>query len=185
MDDLLHVLRADHERIREILDDLKGDPAEAGDPGHRALVKEKLVSACSRHEALEEMILWPEVRRRLTDGDRLALVGLDQEEEGKKLLNEVEKTNTGTEEFATLVHQAESNMRQHMMFEENQVFFNLRRALSDVESAALARRFDAARRLAPTRPHAMTPPEPALARIAGPVLGVVDRGRDLFARRGS
>lgn len=155
MDDLLDVLRADHERIRAILCDLKGDPAEAGDPGNRILVKERLVMACSRHEALEEMIVWPEVRRRLTGGDRLASVGLDQEEEGKELLNEVEKTNTGTEEFATLVQQAESNVRHHMMFEENQVFFSLRRALSDEESAALARRLDAARRLAPTRPHAM------------------------------
>lgn len=182
--DALAVLRADHDRIRAILRDLRGDPAEEGDPRQRALVKEQLVMACSKHEALEEMIVWPEVRRRLPDGDRLVSVAFGQEEIGKKLLNEVVKTDTGTEEFLTLARQAESDGRRHMMFEENQVFFKLRRALSDPESAAMARRLDAARRLAPTRPHPLTPPEPSLAVLAGPVRGVVDRGRDVLARRG-
>jgi hypothetical protein len=100
--------------------------------------------ACSKHEALEEMILWPEVRR----------------------------------------HRAESSLRRHMTFEEHQVFCTLSRVLPGEDTAALARRVDAARRLAPSRPHTAVRSEPGEVRIIGLVMGAFDRGPDRFSRRG-
>ena len=184
MDDVLDVLRADHARIAAILAELRGNPTEPGDPRHRARVREQLVVASSKHEALEEMVLWPEVRRRLASGEALASVGLDQEAVGLKLLNELDKTDSGNEGFATLFHQVESSLRRHMMFEENQVFFGLARVLPDEEAASLARRVDATRRLAPSRPRTHVPSRPPVVRMAGPVTGAFDRGRDLFSRPG-
>ena len=151
--DVLDVLRADHARIRACLGDIGAGPP-SGVPEHRVRVKERLVVACSKHEALEEMILWPDVEHRLAQGAALASAGCGQEELATALLEDLDGTPVSSAAFPTLLGEVASSLRRHMTFEEHEVFPSLSRSLSGEEAATLARRVDAARRLAPTRPHA-------------------------------
>ncbi|MCX0275044.1 hypothetical protein NLM24_30990 [Nocardia zapadnayensis] len=45
--------------------------------------------AASQHEAVEEQFFWPAVRKTLPEGDELADHGLEQEESGKQLLQQI------------------------------------------------------------------------------------------------
>ncbi|HZU79184.1 MAG TPA: hemerythrin domain-containing protein [Acidimicrobiales bacterium] len=185
MSDVFADLRHDHERIDKLLDELRGDPAgPEPSPHERKKIAEELVVAESRHEALEEAYFWPVVRDRAPQGGALALRAIEQEQTGKKLLNELEKTSPGTVEFGTLVFQVISNIRQHVTYEELQVWPRLRLRLTDAEGDELGSEISGARPLAPTRPHPLTPPDATVLRTVGPAVGLLDRVRDVLTARG-
>lgn len=181
--DLFDELRRDHEHITELLSELRGDPASDGPPPRRRRsLAQRLVIAESKHEVVEEAFFWPAVRRLLDAG--LAREGVDQETVGKRLLCELDRTRAGNEDFATLVVQAESRIRQHIGFEETQVWPSLRLAMEPAEAARLGSAAAALRRWAPTRPHPLVPPLPGVLTTGGPVVGMLDRARDLLTLRG-
>jgi hypothetical protein len=80
MSDVFDVLKVDHERLERTVAQLE-DRA----PGEGQLA-EGLVIENLKHEAAEQIHLWPAVRERLSDGDLLADLGLSQEGDGKRLL---------------------------------------------------------------------------------------------------
>jgi hemerythrin-like domain-containing protein len=185
MPDALAVLAEDHRQVLEMLNELTGGPGEpAGDPRERKAVAERLAIAESKHEAIEEACFWPVVRDRLENGDELAKQALEQETSGKELIHDLDHISSGSSEFSTLVHRLSSAVRDHINFEESQVWPKLRLALTDAELDDLGKRLEAARRTAPTRPHPKTPPDPRLLGTLGPAVGVVDRARDVLTGRG-
>jgi hemerythrin-like domain-containing protein len=179
MADLFSELRQDHERIETLLDALRGDPAgPKPQPSYQEEVAEELVALASKHEVVEERFVWPRLRE---EGERPSLISvraLEQESTGKKLLNELDKTKPGSEEFDTLVNQVASELRQHVMFEETQAWPLLQLVLHPGEAERLGREAADARKHAPTRPHPMTPPDARVLAAAGPTVGLVDRARD-------
>lgn len=186
MPDLFTLLRSGHLTLEGLLDDLRGDPAREGPgPDQRRRVARRLVAAASAHEAVEEIVMWPAVRRLVREGDHVADEGVDQEQVAKKVLNELERTSAGTEEFETLIHQVASNIRRHILYEENQVWPTLQAVLSPEESAQLGAEAAARVGRVPTRPHPLTPPDPRLLAAIGPVVGAIDRARDVVGGRWS
>jgi hemerythrin-like domain-containing protein len=179
MADLFDELRQDHERIQTLLGALQGPPAgPKPDPSYQEDVGRDLVAEASSHEVIEERFVWPALRREGERGERLALEALEQEATGKKLLNELDKTSAGTEEFDTLVQQIASELQQHVMFEESQAWPLLQLVLNPGEAERLGQEAAAARKRAPTRPHPMTPPDARVLGTVGPAVGIVDRARD-------
>ena len=85
----------------------KGPTAATGaSDNHLALRKkmvEELIIEESKHEALEEMYFWPAVRDRLPGGDQLADTATGQEQEGKQVLDQLDKLNADQPEFEQLV----------------------------------------------------------------------------------
>ncbi|HEX5187993.1 MAG TPA: hemerythrin domain-containing protein, partial [Streptosporangiaceae bacterium] len=89
-------------------------PAKGGGPtvakhasndelAQRKKMVEQLVIEESKHEAMEEMYFWPAVREKLPDGDRLASTAIQQEHEGKEVLNKLDKLDASDGEFEKLV----------------------------------------------------------------------------------
>jgi hypothetical protein len=64
---------------------------------------EQLVIEESKHEALEEMYFWPAVREKLPDGDQLAGTAIGQEQEGKEVLDKLDKLDADDAGFEKLV----------------------------------------------------------------------------------
>jgi hypothetical protein len=58
-------------------------------PEERKAIADQLVMELSRHEAVEEMLLWPAVRERADHGEQMCEIALDQERVGKRVLNEL------------------------------------------------------------------------------------------------
>ena len=117
------VLAKDHEEVKRMLTELELGPTAAtgANSDQLALRKKKvqqLVIEESKHEAVEEMYFWPAVREALTDGTDLANQAQDQEQEGKVVLDRLDKLAPEDDEFEALLAQFTSAGRAHIAFEE-------------------------------------------------------------------
>lgn len=189
MPNVFDVLSHDHQEVKQMLSDLEKDLNTAATPTgdqirQRKKLTEQLVIEESKHEAVEEMYFWPAVRERVQDGDRLADQATGQEQEGKEVLDKLDKLGASDPQFAKLLGQFISAGREHIQFEETQVWPNLRAVLSEQEADELGRKLEQAKKTAPTRPHPKTPPDPRVLKTAGAAAAAMDRARDAATGRG-
>jgi hemerythrin-like domain-containing protein len=189
MPTVFDVLGHDHQEVKQMLSELeKGPTSAAGARDDELALRKKMVEQLvieeSRHEAAEEMHFWPTVRDRVPDGERLADTATSQEQEGKHVLDRLDKLDASDPEFEQLVATFIQAGREHISFEETQVWPVLRTALNTEEASELGDKIVEAKKTAPTRPHPHTPPAPGVLKAAGPVVGAADRARDAATGRG-
>jgi hemerythrin-like domain-containing protein len=188
MTDVFEVLRADHADVKGMLTVLQESPGhdKASDTiqAARQDVADYLIMDSSRHEAAEEQYFWPAVRDRVTNGSELADKAISQEQRAKEILARLDKLNTRDAEFDRLLAEYIPAARQHIAFEERQVWPSLRQALSSAEAQDLGAKIQAAEDKGPTRPHPRTPPSPGVLKTAGPAVAVIDKLRDAIGGRG-
>ncbi|MFL6240253.1 MAG: hemerythrin domain-containing protein [Actinomycetes bacterium] len=190
MPDIFSVLTQDHEEVKTMLTTLEtggGSHPQIAAEGHleqRGDLVEKLIMEESRHEAAEEQYFWPTVRDKLANGDQLATTAIEQENEGKKVLDQLRKTSPDNVEFESLVATFIQAGREHIAFEEQQVWPVLRSALTPDEATALGEQFELAKKLGPTRPHPHTPANATVLKTAGMAAAMVDKAADAITGRG-
>ncbi len=183
------VLAKDHEEVKRMLSELEQGPTAASGASDNELalrkkMAEELVIEESKHEAVEEMYFWPTVRERLSNGDHLAQTATVQEQDGKKVLHELDKLQASDPQFEQVLGQFIKEGREHIAFEESQVWPALQAELSAQEATELGEKLEQGKKTAPTRPHPMTPPSPGVLKAAGPAAAVADRARDAATGRG-
>ena len=176
-------LAKDHEEVKRMLSELELGPTAAtgADSDQLALRKkmvQQLVIEASKHEAVEEMYFWPAVREALTDGTDLANQALDQEQEGKAVLDRLDKLAPEDGEFEGLLAEFIRAGRAHIAFEETTVWPSLRSVLTAEQADELGSKLEQGKKTAPTRPHPKTPASPGLLKTAGPAVAAADRLRD-------
>src|SRR5262245_11088329 len=96
MSDVLDILGTDHREGKQMLAEREAGPTKANGATQaqlqaRAKLAEKLIIESSKHEAVEELYFWPEVRNRITNGRQLADHGIGQETEAKEVLALLDK----------------------------------------------------------------------------------------------
>jgi hemerythrin-like domain-containing protein len=184
------VLAQDHEQVKQMLTEFEKGPTAAtgASENHLALRKkmaEELVIEESKHEAVEEMYFWPTVRDRVPNGGELADKAVGQEQEAKGVLDRLDKCEADDPEFERLLTEFIAAGREHIEFEETQVWPALRTALSAQEADELGTKLEQGKKTAPTRPHPHTPPSPGVLKTAGPAAAAADRARDAASGRGA
>jgi len=154
MPSVFDVLASDHEQVKELLSQFEAAPAASGVNDSLLAARKKmaeiLVIEESKHEAIEEMYLWPAVRKLLPDGDELADQAISQEQEGKELLAKLDKLDADNPEFDRLLGEFAKAARDHIVFEETQVWPGLREAMTEAEAADLGDSLEQAKKTAPT-----------------------------------
>lgn len=187
--DALSLLHDDHVAVLAMLEKLERGPSgqtvTPDDLAARRLLTTELVKAESAHEALEEEFFWPSVRHWLAEGNELAAPAMQQEQSAKRLLAKLEKLEAGDPTFELLVQRVIADAREHIRYEETQVWPVVRDKLARTELDELARKMTAARKVAPTRPHPRTPPKPGVLKTVGVGAAAVDRLRDVATHRGT
>jgi Hemerythrin HHE cation binding domain len=188
MTDAIELLRRDHEDVKQMLTELeKGPVASAGADEHQVMLRkrmtEQLIIEESKHEAVEEEYFWPAVREHLPHGNRLADHAIEQEQEAKLVLDRLDKLEATGPEFEALLAEFIPAAREHIAFEETQVWPALLDVLSAAELRDLGAKLEQGKRLAPTRPHPNVPPSPGVLKAAGPAAGVADKIRDAVTGR--
>ena len=183
------VLSKDHEEVKKMLSELEQGPtaasgATANELALRKKMAEQLVIEESRHEAAEEMYFWPAVREHVPGGVRLADEATAQEQEGKQILDKLDKLEADDAQFEQVLGQFIKDGRDHIAFEETQVWPGLRQALSADQAQQLGDDLELAKKAAPTRPHPHTPPSSGIQKAAGPAAAVADAARDAASGRG-
>jgi hemerythrin-like domain-containing protein len=190
MADAFEVLAKDHGEVKQMLNQLELGAIRQGGAGVEQLAQRKklaqqLVIEASRHEAVEEMYFWPAVREHLPNGDQLADTAIGQEDEGKEVLDKLDKLDAGDPEFEKLLAEFTRAGREHINYEETQVWPGLRVALTAEQSQEIGRKMEAGKKTAPTRPHPRTPSSPGALKATGPVVAAADKARDAMTHRGT
>ena len=190
MADVFTVLGQDHQEVKRMLAELEKGPTKATGASEdqlalRKKMAEELIIEESKHEALEEMYFWPAVRDHLEAGNTLADEATGQEQAAKQVLNDLDKLQAGDAEFEQLLGKFTVDAREHIEFEETQVWPLLRRTLPAETSAELGEKIAEGKKTAPTRPHPHTPPSPGVLKTAGPAAAAADKARDKLTGRGS
>jgi hemerythrin-like domain-containing protein len=182
--DALTFLRQDHKSVLGMLEVLDEAPSGTGAEisGLETMVT-NLVIAESQHEAIEEQLFWPAVRDALEDGDALADQAIEQEQDGKKLLQRLVDGKPGEAEYHEALQHFVKAGRDHIAYEQDVVFPRFEAAVSREHLDKLGERLERAKKIAPTRPHPDTPPNPTVLRTVGMVTATVDHVRDAFTGR--
>ncbi len=172
MTDVFTVLGQDHQEVKNMLAELEKGPTSVTGATEEQLalrkkMTEELIIEESKHEALEEMYFWPAVRDHLAAGRPLADEATGQEQAAKQVLTDLDKLGAGDAEFEKLLGTFITDAREHIEFEETQVWPLLRTALPAEISAELGEKIAEGKKTAPTRPHPHTPPSPGVLKTAG------------------
>jgi hypothetical protein len=151
MPDVFEVLRRDHREVEDLLSALESGPTAASGASpdqlaQRKRLAEDLVIRESMHEAAERMLLWPTVRDSVPDGAVLADHAIGQEEEGRDVLDKLDKRYPGDPDFEALLGEFIAAGRDHIAYEERHVWPKLRAALSAAEASELGSWFEKARK---------------------------------------
>ncbi|MCW2933840.1 MAG: hypothetical protein JWM19_4802 [Actinomycetia bacterium] len=188
MTDVFDVLAEDHAEVQWMLAEFERGPNAAAATQDELLLRKKMAETLiieeSKHEALEEMYFWPAVREQVTDGDVLADEAASQEQEGKVILDKLDKADAGDPEFEALLATFIDAARAHIRFEETRVWPRARLALSPQAAAELGTKIAEGKKTAPTRPHPHAPASPGVLKTAGPAVAAADRARDSVTGRG-
>jgi hemerythrin-like domain-containing protein len=182
--DALTFLRQDHKSVLGMLEVLDGAPSEngAGSSGLTTMVT-NLVIAESQHEAIEEQIFWPAVRAVLDEGDELADKAVEQEQAGKRLLQRLEDGEPGEPDYQEALQQFVKAGREHIAYEQDVVWPLFQAAVTEEQLTKMGELLEAAKKIAPTRPHPDTPPKAAVLNTMGLATAVVDHVRDAASGR--
>lgn len=190
MADVFTVLAQDHQEVKRMLAELEKGPTMATGASKdqlalRTKMTQELTIEESKHEALEEMYFWPAVREHLAAGNTLADTATGQEQDAKQVLAELDKLDAGDAEFEKLLAKFTVDAREHIAFEETQVWPGLRTALPAETANEVGRKIADGKSTAPTRPHPHTPPSSGVLKAAGPVAAAADKARDAVTGRGT
>lgn len=171
--DITERLTDDHTRIRTLM----ARVATADESDRDELFRE-LVAELAAHEAAEEAVLWPVVRRELTGGATMADGRIAEEREAEEALAEMEGVDPTTGEFMARFAQLRIDVERHASHEEAQVFPALEEELADYRLTELDEQLQRAKAVGPTHPHPRAPHTPPLLDVMGPIAGAFDRARD-------
>jgi hemerythrin superfamily protein len=173
--DVVELLMHQHEQIRGLLqevDKTKGD--------RRVEAFERLRRLLAVHETAEEEFVHPVARRSLKNGHKVIGARLEEENEGKKMLQALEKMGPSAQGFDALFAEFRKAVLEHAEREEREEFPELR-THSSGERRVLSAAIRAAEATAPTHPHPGV--ETATKNmLVGPVASVADRVRDVVRK---
>ena len=151
----VELIERDHREVEQLFREW-----EQGDPGARRDVVQTIIRELSVHAAIEEQVLYPAMRRLLPDGERLMQEAIQEHQEAKEVLSDLEAKGPEDPGFTQKVGALIQDVRHHVEEEERELLPSLASAMSDQELDELGERLEIARRAAPTRPHPHAPSTP-------------------------
>ena len=177
--DALELLAHDHRMVEQLFRDY----GAAASDGQRRGVVEVLIRELSKHAALEELTVYPLARHVLPEGAVDVDEHLAEHMAVKKTLLALDKLAEGADEEKDLVAELQREITEHVAEEEGQFMPALRGAVDQEALDELGQQLDAAKKVAPTRPHPNIPDQPPGEAILGAVGAIYDRLRDRLQGR--
>jgi hemerythrin superfamily protein len=173
--DAVTLLKNDHKTVEGLFKKFE----KAGPNAHKTKrdLVEKIVEELSIHAAIEEQVLYPAARAAVPDANDEVLEALEEHHIVKWTLSELDGMDPTDERFTAKVTVLTELVRHHVEEEETELFPELRKAMKRKELEELAQALEAAKKLAPTRPHPRMPDTPPGNVVAGVAVGAVDKAQ--------
>jgi hemerythrin superfamily protein len=167
------LLHAQHQMIRDLFEQVAGSIGN-----ERRDAFDDLRSILAVHETGEEQVVHPVVRRLGGRAEEAVVARLEEEDQAKRMLAELEKVGPDGDGFAEMFEPFQDAVLQHAQAEEDTVFNFLDEAVDEDKLRNMATALLVAERMAPTHPHPHAP-EGALGNmLTGPFIAMADRVRD-------
>lgn len=181
--DVIALIKADHATVNQLFRRYEG--LGAGAVKSRRRVAERVIKELSIHAAVEEQVLYPNVRVAIPNGERLVKEAIDEHQSVKKALAALDKCPPDSEEFDKLITDIRDDVRHHVKEEEQAdgILGQLRKHASRDELMKMGKLARTAKKAAPTRPHPKAPATPPGNIIVGAAAAMVDKVRDQVTRR--
>ena len=171
----LSLLKHDHDDVETLFLRYESLGHQAG-PAEKRDIVEKIITMLSVHAEIEEQVFYPALRAKMDDsGD--VLEALEEHHSAKFILSELDKLPASHERFDAKVTVLIENIRHHVGEEEGDagLFAEARTAFSAKELEEMGSRMSDLKKVAPTRPHPLSPDVPPLNTIIGLPVAVADR----------
>ena len=179
MRDATEILADDHKEFLALVGSIEGTP----DPTMRRELADTLIAEIMRHAVAEEMFVYPAIKQHVPNG--AAEVEHDKEEHQEIVLamKQMEDVEASDPRFMEGVVRLRDLLIEHAGSEEGEQFPKLRAHIPREELLEMGGKVEAAKALAPTRPHPSAPHSALFHKLVGPGVGFVDRLRDRLEGR--
>lgn len=178
MPDVISIIESDHREVERLF--------AAYATATTAEAKDELVTqirlALAPHAAAEEILVYPAVRTAAEDGSEQAEHAIDEHQDIKRLLSEVDKMSADDPTRDQKVSELQAAVDHHVQEEEGEVLPKLRSTLPAERLEQMGELFSNMKPMLPTHPHPLVPGTATAQLLAGPLASVADRIRD-FVRR--
>ncbi|MER6571463.1 hemerythrin domain-containing protein [Streptomyces sp. NPDC001093] len=178
---VIQELTTDHREVEEIFGRIEALPPGSKD---RKNLADQATIELVRHSVAEESYLYPAVRKHITGGDALADKEIEDHAKAERIMKDLESLQADDARFDTLMAQLMSEIRSHVMDEEQNLFPKMEAACPADALMDLGDKVRRAKKMAPTRPHPSAPDTPPANKLLAPGAGLVDRMRDALSGRG-
>jgi hemerythrin superfamily protein len=182
--DVIEILTQDHREVEEMfgqLEALRGRTGEE-DRARRKNLVDKVTIELVRHAVAEETQVYPAVKEKVSDAE--AERAKREHAEAEKTMKELERLDPEDPSFDEQLGTLMREIRTHVAEEEGVMFTHMRQVFTQEELEKLGGRVDAVKKVAPTRPHPMTPNDATVRLAVGPAASLFDRLRDAVSGRG-
>jgi hemerythrin superfamily protein len=171
----LTLLKTDHRKVETLFKSFEKTDGKQ----KKATLAKQIVTELSIHAAIEEQVFYPAVRKAMKkkDDEEMILEALEEHHIVKWVLSEIEKMDPEDERFDAKVKVLCENVDHHVKEEENELFKKVRKVMTVKQLNDLGVAMEAAKKVAPKRPHPRAPDHPPANLIAGIGAGMVDRAR--------
>jgi hemerythrin superfamily protein len=178
----IDILVTDHREVEQLFTEFESLPPAAHE--RRRQLADQVVMELVRHAVAEEQYVYPAIREHLPNGDETAEHEISEHSEAEVTMKRIEKYKDDDPKLDTEMRELMKVIRHHVAEEEGDIFPELAAAMDRSELEELGRKVEAAKKVAPTRPHPTAPDRPPFNKILGPGTGLVDRVRDALTGRG-
>jgi hemerythrin superfamily protein len=177
MPDITTIIENDHREVERLFDSYRTGP-----PAERQDIVDRIRVTLAQHAAAEEILVYPTVRRTAEDGDGLADHSIDEHQEIKRLLSELDDLSADDPAQSATIDELERTVGEHVAEEESVVLPALRGRTDPERRERLGDLFEDTKPLLPTRPHPSVPGTASAQLLAGPLASIADRIRDFVER---
>lgn len=177
--DVIDILTADHREMVGLLEMIE----DTTDPAERRALTDSAIAEVVRHSVAEELFVYPAYERAVPDGAEEVEHDKDEHQELEEVMKKLEGMDAGGAEFLATIKHFKELLEHHADDEESDQFPKMRRHLTADELLDLGRKVEAAKKIAPTRPHPGAPHSELFHMTVGPGVGLVDRLRDVLSGR--
>jgi hemerythrin superfamily protein len=146
MTDIVELVLEDHHAVAALFDKLQAATSADDQTALYAQVKDAL----ERHASAEEKVLYPRVRKEVPDGKEESKDAIEEHDQIRESLKEVEEHDAGTELFTLAVAQLVATTKHHVGVEESELLPDFRKSSDASERDELGRTFSEAKAKAPS-----------------------------------
>ena len=177
--DVIEVLTTDHTEVTSLLAQIRG----SSDAQERRDLADTMISELVRHSVAEEMFVYPTISDVLPDGKQAVDHDASEHKQLERTMKQLESADPSDPAFLQHLSELEAVLRDHVQDEEGSQFPQLRALAGREKLVELAGKVEAAKKVAPTRPHPLAPNNQLFHKTVGAGVGLVDRLRDKLTGR--